>query len=146
MDSFTEDNIFSRVKKDKPDVWVWLGDATYMDEQTMEDLKQNSFILFLRLDYFLTAPLLKSFIKPLGFFKKALAPVAKEAEYYREKFDKVRNFPNYADLARITKVVGVWDDHDMGLDNVGSEFAGKDVTRDLFLDFIDEPADSERRL
>ena len=45
-----------------------------------------------------------------------------------------------------TKIIGVWDDHDMGKNDGGSEFAFKDRNRDIFLDFIGEPKDSERRL
>lgn len=36
-------------------------------------------------------------------------------------------------------MIGVWDDHDYGKNDAGGEFKGKDVSRDVFLDFIDEP-------
>ena len=45
-----------------------------------------------------------------------------------------------------TKVLGVWDDHDYGINDGGAEFARKDEMRDVFLDFVDEPLDSPRRL
>ena len=45
-----------------------------------------------------------------------------------------------------SKIVGVWDDHDMGKNDGGSSFILKDRNRDIYLDFIGEPTDSERRL
>jgi len=45
-----------------------------------------------------------------------------------------------------TRVVGVWDDHDYGRNNGGREFVRKDFMRDLYMDFIDEPKNSSRRL
>jgi alkaline phosphatase D len=49
-------------------------------------------------------------------------------------------------MKKNTKVVGVWDDHDYGKNDAGKEWAAKDIVRDIFLDFVDEPKDSERRL
>ena len=49
-------------------------------------------------------------------------------------------------MTKGTKVVGVWDDHDYGINDGGEEFPLKHETREMFLDFIGEPADSERRL
>ena len=43
-----------------------------------------------------------------------------------------------------TKIFGIWDDHDYGLDDGGAEFMHKDVMRELYLDFIGEPRDSPR--
>lgn len=44
------------------------------------------------------------------------------------------------------RVIGVWDDHDYGSNDAGSEMTDKHRNRGLFLDFIGEPSDSERRL
>ena len=44
-----------------------------------------------------------------------------------------------------TKVVGVWDDHDYGINDGDKTFSQKHFTRTIFLDFIDEPEDSIRR-
>ena len=44
-----------------------------------------------------------------------------------------------------TKVVGVWDDHDFGINDGDKTFSQKHFTRTIFLDFIDEPEDSIRR-
>jgi len=48
-------------------------------------------------------------------------------------------------LKHTKKVYGTWDDHDYGLDNAGKDNPRKDLMRKLFLDFLDEPANSIRR-
>jgi alkaline phosphatase D len=45
-----------------------------------------------------------------------------------------------------TKVVGVWDDHDYGINDGGMEFSLKNETREMFLRFIREPQDSPRSM
>ena len=45
-----------------------------------------------------------------------------------------------------TKIIGIWDDHDYGKNDAGKEFELKHETRELFLDYIEEPMDSIRRL
>jgi alkaline phosphatase D len=80
-------------------------------------------------------------------FKKPQSQcIIKSREFYESVFRKTKDFPNYAKLRETTPVIGVWDDHDYGKDNAGSEFCGKDLIRELYLNFIDEPKDSERRL
>ena len=44
-----------------------------------------------------------------------------------------------------TKILGMWDDHDYGTGNGDKNFIGKEIFKDIFLDFIDEPRNSERR-
>lgn len=51
----------------------------------------------------------------------------------------------YEKLRNSVKVIGVWDDHDFGLNDSGEEFEKKHLFRDIYLDFIDEPANSDRR-
>lgn len=45
-----------------------------------------------------------------------------------------------------TKVIGTWDDHDYGVNDGDINYINKHLMRDIFLDFVDEPEDSERRL
>lgn len=63
----------------------------------------------------------------------------------QESFDKVTNDHYYQLVSNHTKVYGIWDDHDYGLDNGGKTFQGKHVFRKLYLDFLKEPQDSPRR-
>ena len=48
-------------------------------------------------------------------------------------------------LKENVEVVGIWDDHDFGIDNGDMNFPHKNLTRELWLDFIDAPKDSPRR-
>ncbi len=64
-------------------------------------------------------------------------------EYVKERYKKTKQAVGYYDLKR---VIGVWDDHDYGSNDAGSEMTDKHRNRGLFLDFIGEPSDSERRL
>jgi alkaline phosphatase D len=49
-------------------------------------------------------------------------------------------------LIKKIKVIGVWDDHDYGANNMDGSFKKKYIMRDVFLDFIEEPKNSQRRL
>ena len=53
---------------------------------------------------------------------------------------------DYSEFAKTTPIIGVWDDHDYGVNNGDRTFSKKDQVRDIFLDFINEPQDSDRRL
>ncbi|HEX8280174.1 MAG TPA: alkaline phosphatase D family protein, partial [Chthoniobacterales bacterium] len=53
--------------------------------------------------------------------------------------------PDYTALRAQTKVLGVWDDHDYGTTNGGSDNPHKRDVQRLLLDFLDEPPESARR-
>jgi alkaline phosphatase D len=36
-------------------------------------------------------------------------------------------------------VIGIWDDHDYGVNNGGRESQIKNIAREIYLDFIEEP-------
>ncbi|HNM16033.1 MAG TPA: alkaline phosphatase D family protein, partial [bacterium] len=57
-----------------------------------------------------------------------------------------KSLPGYAALRKQIPVVGVWDDHDYGVNDGGIEYEHKEETQRMLLDFLDEPADSPRRL
>ena len=103
-------DIFNRVAELHPDVWVWLGDVSYIDVESLP---------------------------PRFKFRGE--------DFARDKFNIAKNNPNYKRLRESTKVIGVWDDHDYGLNNAGKGFHDKETTRRLWLDFIDEPKNSPRR-
>jgi hypothetical protein len=41
--------------------------------------------------------------------------------------------------------VGVWDDHDFAMNDGNGYFSHKEISKKLFLDYMDEPVDSDRR-
>jgi alkaline phosphatase D len=45
----------------------------------------------------------------------------------------------YKELKKSVPIVGVWDDHDYGINNGDYTFKMKGELRDLYLDFIGEP-------
>ena len=67
-------------------------------------------------------------------------------EHARKVLERTLNAKGYRDLMETTKIIGTWDDHDMGENDANSEFVLKDRNRDIYLDFIGEAIDSERRL
>lgn len=52
---------------------------------------------------------------------------------------------DYKALRESIPVVGVWDDHDFGLDNSGKDYKNKHVQRQMYLNFTQEPMNSARR-
>jgi len=63
----------------------------------------------------------------------------------RAKYAQLAAQPGFARLRAETPVVAIWDDHDFGENDAGSEYPMKDESRRIFLDFWDEPAGSPRR-
>lgn len=55
-------------------------------------------------------------------------------------------YPYYQQLQESgTRILGIWDDHDYGINDGDKHFPLKNHTRRIFLDFIAEPQDSVRR-
>ena len=52
----------------------------------------------------------------------------------------------YSKLKTKTPITGTWDDHDYGLNDGGVEFTAKKESQKEFLDFMDVPKDSPRRV
>jgi len=63
----------------------------------------------------------------------------------RKKYERAKNNPGYAALRAQTKIIGVWDDHDYGVNDGGKEYPMKDSSKLLLLDFLDIPEDAEVR-
>ena len=69
------------------------------------------------------------------------ADVNEMAEHY-EALGRIPGFQALRDSARL---LYVWDDHDYGQNDAGSEWPHKAEMKRAMLDFFGEPADSERR-
>ena len=63
----------------------------------------------------------------------------------QESFATQKAIPEYAAFAASTRVIGVWDDHDFGDNNLDGNAPHKEIRQRIILDFLDEPSDSERR-
>lgn len=68
-------------------------------------------------------------------------------EHVISKFNATNEYPFYNEMkANGTKIIGVWDDHDYGINDGDKTYPFKNQTREVFLDFVGEPHDSPRRL
>ena len=68
-----------------------------------------------------------------------------DMDVLRKKYQVAREVPAYAKIRATAKVIGTWDDHDYGANDAGKEFAKKEESQQVFLDFLDVPASSPRR-
>ena len=68
-----------------------------------------------------------------------------DMELMASMYEAQKNVPEYKKLQTGVAVVGVWDDHDYGLNDGGKEWTAKDESQQLFLDFMGIEDDSPRR-
>jgi alkaline phosphatase D len=61
------------------------------------------------------------------------------------EYAKLAAQPGFAKLRADTPLVAIWDDHDFGENDAGGDYPQKGASRQVFLDFWGEPADSPRR-
>lgn len=62
-----------------------------------------------------------------------------------EKYKKLGMKPGFKKLWANTPVVATWDDHDYGENDAGREYPMKQQSKEIFLDFWQEPSSSPRR-
>lgn len=62
----------------------------------------------------------------------------------RKKYTKLGCKLEFRELNNETHFLAVWDDHDYGKNDAGKEYAMKEESRNIFLDFWSEPSGSER--
>jgi alkaline phosphatase D len=63
----------------------------------------------------------------------------------RAKYIRQNAVVDYQLMKASTPIIGVWDDHDYGINDGGKHFAQKKDSRDLMFDFLDVPANSPDR-
>ena len=63
----------------------------------------------------------------------------------RAKYDALAANPGFAALRREVPIIGVWDDHDYGVNDGGREYPRRRESQQVFCDFFCVPADSPRR-
>lgn len=74
-----------------------------------------------------------------------------DAPTLRESYRQLGSEPGYHALRSYLKARGpgrllaTWDDHDYGSNDGGADYGLKDVSREAFFEFFEEPADSQRR-
>ena len=63
----------------------------------------------------------------------------------RNKYQRLGAKPEFQQLAAATKIVATWDDHDFGWNDAGKYYPYKEQSKEIFLSFFKEPAESDRR-
>lgn len=63
----------------------------------------------------------------------------------KAKYGRQKSNPVYQQLRQSTSVIGVWDDHDYGVNDGGKEYPFRKQSQQLMLDFLDVPAASPLR-
>jgi alkaline phosphatase D len=63
----------------------------------------------------------------------------------RAKYSLQNAVVDYQVMKASTPIIGVWDDHDYGINDGGKHFAQKKASRDLMFDFLNVPLDAPER-
>ncbi len=61
------------------------------------------------------------------------------------RFDDTFHNEFYSKFRKETPIIGVWDDHDYGYNNADYSFIFKNITKQMFLDFLEYPNDHPKR-
>ncbi len=62
------------------------------------------------------------------------------------RFDDTFNNPFYSLFRKNKPIVGIWDDHDYGHNSADISFPHKNITKRMFLDFLEYPYDHPKRI
>ena len=63
----------------------------------------------------------------------------------RAKYAKLAAMPGFKALRESVPILATWDDHDLGVNDGGSDYPKKVESQKIFLDFFGDPEDSPRR-
>ncbi|MBL7806720.1 MAG: alkaline phosphatase family protein [Saprospiraceae bacterium] len=69
----------------------------------------------------------------------------KDMQVLRNKYAKLGAKPEFQRLKNATRFLATWDDHDYGWNDSGRHYPYKKESKEIFLDFWEEPANSLRR-
>ncbi len=69
---------------------------------------------------------------------------SRDENVLKSKYDQLAKNPNFDYLKTQTTILATWDDHDFGENDAGKYYPLKDVSKQLFLSFFEEPKKSER--
>jgi alkaline phosphatase D len=63
----------------------------------------------------------------------------------RAKYARLNSKPSFKNLKSNVDIIATWDDHDYGWNDIGRHYPFKEESKEIFLNFFDEPSKSERR-
>jgi len=68
----------------------------------------------------------------------------KDMGVMRSKYQKLNDNYNYQLLKKKCPIIATWDDHDYGVNDGGKEYSAKAESQKVFLEFFEEPKNSNR--
>lgn len=69
----------------------------------------------------------------------------KNMDTLKLKYQQLANKSSFQNLRKGTDIIATWDDHDYGWNDIGKEYPFKEQSKDIFLNFFEEPDSSSRR-
>lgn len=63
----------------------------------------------------------------------------------KAKYERQNAVVDYQALKSQTPIIGIWDDHDYGINDGGKNYAQKKASKELMFDFLNVPADAPER-
>ncbi|DBA02374.1 TPA: hypothetical protein N0F65_007193 [Lagenidium giganteum] len=118
-DQSFEQPLWTTINQHKPELWVWMGDNIYGDIKQLNESRQ--------------------FFPPRKMFRPA------KSEVLRSRYAWQHARPGYQELVDSVPVIGIWDDHDFGINDGDKGYFNREQSQQIFLDFMNEPDDSPRR-
>lgn len=70
---------------------------------------------------------------------------SEDADFMKKQYSLQTKVEGYQKLIESTPIIGIWDDHDYGVNDGGKEFAAKKQNEGLLLDFLGVPQNAEVR-
>ena len=68
-----------------------------------------------------------------------------DMQVLRNKYNQLGNKQSYINMKNNTSILATWDDHDYGWNDAGKYYEYKQESKEIFLDFFEEPITSTRR-
>lgn len=68
----------------------------------------------------------------------------RDMEELQQKYDQLAAKPEFQRLKKTTPILATWDDHDFGENDAGRYYPFKEASKEIFLNFWNEPKRSER--
>ena len=69
----------------------------------------------------------------------------KNMDILKKKYKILGNKKSYINLKNKVPIIATWDDHDYGWNDIGKLYEYKEESKEIFLQFFDEPESSQRR-
>lgn len=67
-----------------------------------------------------------------------------DMDVLRKKYQQLGSKDSYKNLKNNTEILATWDDHDYGQNDAGKYYPHKEASKQIFLEFFEEPKGSER--